>query len=364
MKAWDAMLRRVALLLGLLAMLALPAAAADPAKPAKPAGKPAASQLAVPLPPPAAGKGRTPPTALSLYPKALVIGTGVVTGVYFPAGGAICRLLNRGRADHGVRCLVEPSEGSVQNINALRAGDIDLAIIQSDTHFHALKGNDPFTPFGPFDELRSVFSIHTESLTILARSDSNIRSVKDLYGRRISLGPAGSGPHMMMEDVVAAMGWGGDALTEVNDLSMARQEEALCDGKVDAIAYTVGHPNGTIQSATTACDTVAVEIAGPEIDKMLASHPFYAKATIPGGLYAGNPVDVDSFGIKATLVATTRTDPETIYQLVKAVFENFEDFKRQHPVFYSLTKEQMIRDGMTAPIHQGAMRYFVEAGLL
>lgn len=325
---------------------------------------PAAAQQTVQTPlPPAASTDRAP-TALSLYPKALVLGTGVVTGVYFPAGGAICRLLNRGRADHGIRCLVEPSENSVQNLNALRAGDLDLAIIQSDWHFYALRGTGPFEPFGPFDELRSVFSVHTEPLTVLARADSNIRSVKDLYGRRISLGSVGSGPHMMMEDIVRAMGWEKDAVRAVNDLSMARQEEALCDGRVDAIAYTVGHPNGTIQSATTACDTVVVEIAGPEIQKMLASHPYYARGQIPGGLYAGNPTDVDSFGVKATLVASTRTDPDMIYQLVKATFENFEDFKRQHPVFYSLTKEQMIRDGMTAPIHQGAMRYYVEAGLL
>lgn len=296
----------------------------------------------------------------------VTIGTGGVTGVYYPTGGAICRLVNKGRKKHGIRCTVESTGGSVYNINTIRAGELDMGVAQSDWQFHAYNGSgrDEFIKAGPFKDLRAVFSIHPEPFTVVARADSGIRKFQDLKGKRVNIGNPGSGQRGTMEVVMAAMGWTKDDFKLASELKSAEQSKALCDNKIDAIVFTVGHPSGSIKEATTSCDSVIVEVSGSAVDKLVTDNDYYRYATIPGGMYRGNDSDARTFGVGATFVASTGLSNEMGYEIAKAVFENFDDFKKLHPAFANLKKKEMVRDGLSAPLHDGAARYYKEAGLL
>lgn len=294
----------------------------------------------------------------------ITIGTGGVTGVYYPAGGAICRLVNKGRDSHGYRCAVESTAGSIYNLNAIRNGDMEFGIVQSDWQYYAWNGTASFKQAGPFAELRSVFSIHSEGFTVVARRDSDIKTFQDLKGKRVNVGNPGSGQRATMDVVLDAFGWTMKDFASVGEFKPAEQAQALCDGKVDAVVYMVGHPNGAIQEATSSCDTVIVDVAGPEIDKLLTEHPYYAPTIIPGGLYDGNEQDVRTFGVKATLVTSEAVDDDAVYEVVKAVFENFEEFCNLHPAFTYLDPKRLPTEGNSAPLHAGAERYFKEKGLL
>lgn len=294
----------------------------------------------------------------------ITIGTGGVTGVYYPTGGAICRLVNKGRKEHGIRCSVESTGGSVYNINTIRAGELDMGVAQSDWQYHAYNGTSKFADAGPFKDLRAVFSVHPEPFTVVARADSGIKKFADLKGKRVNVGNPGSGQRGTMEVVMDAMGWKMDDFALASELKAAEQSQALCDNKIDAMIYTVGHPSGSIKEATTSCDSVIVEVSGPVIDKLIAENAYYRSAVIPGGMYRGSDGDVKTFGVGATFVSSTKAPADTVYQVVKAVFENFDDFKKLHPAFEDLDKAQMIKDGLSAPLHDGAAKYYREAGLL
>lgn len=294
----------------------------------------------------------------------ITIGTGGVTGVYYPTGGAICRLVNKDRKEHGIRCSVESTGGSVYNINALRAGELDMGVAQSDWQYHGYNGTSKFEEAGPFKELRAVFSIHPEPFTVVARADVGVKTFDDLKGKRVNVGNPGSGQRGTMEVVMNAKGWTMDDFSLASELKSAEQSKALCDNKIDAMVFTVGHPSGSIQEATTSCDSVIVEVSGPNVQMLVDENPYYRMATIPGGMYKGTDQDVTTFGVGATFVSSTAVPDEVVYQVVKAVFENFEDFKKLHPAFANLKKEEMIHDGLSAPLHSGAMKYYKEAGLM
>lgn len=291
------------------------------------------------------------------------IGTGGLTGVYYPTGGAICRLLNRGRKQHGIRCAVESTGGSIFNINAIRNNDLDFGIAQSDWQYYALKGESSFASQGPMPELRAVFSIHSEPFTVVARDDANINSFDDLKGKRVNIGNPGSGQRGTMEVLMAAKGWSLDDFSMTSELKANEQSHALCDNKVEAMVYTVGHPNASIEEAFASCDSHLVPVEGDAVDKLIRDNPFYAPALIPAGMYAANPKATPTFGVKATLVTDASMDEEVVYQLTRAVFENLDKLRQLHPAFAHLKAEDMLQ-GNAAPFHPGALRYYREAGLL
>jgi uncharacterized protein len=295
--------------------------------------------------------------------KLLTIGTAGVTGVYYPAGGAICRLVNRGRKEHGIRCSVESTGGSINNLEMIRKGDIELGVIQSDLLFHAYKGDEVFADVGADKKLRALFSLHSEPFTVVARKDSHITTFDDLKGKRVSFGAYGSGQRATMEELMKSKGWTNKSFSSVVDIKSNDITGALCGDKVDAIVFAGGHPNGAIQQITTACETTLVSVTGPVIDKMIQEHPYYTNAVIPGGMYAGNANDVETFGVKAVLVASSDLEENDAYLIVKAVFDNLDNFKTLHPVFASLDARHMVQDTDVAPFHPGAIRYFKEKGL-
>lgn len=294
----------------------------------------------------------------------VTIGTGGVTGVYYPTGGAICRLVNQGRREHGIRCSVESTGGSVYNINTIREGELEFGVAQSDWQFHAYNGTSRFEESGAFEGLRAVFSVHPEPFTVVARADSGITSIADLKGKRVNIGNPGSGQRGTMEVLMTALGWTTDDFTLATELKAAEQSAALCDNQIDAMVYTVGHPSGSISEATTACDSVLVEVSGEAVDGLIADNAFYRSATIPGGMYRGNDNDVTTFGVGATFVSSADVSDEVVYTLVKSVFDNIEDFRGLHPAFANLEAADMASAGLSAPLHDGAAKYYKEAGLI
>jgi TRAP transporter TAXI family solute receptor len=296
--------------------------------------------------------------------KFVTIGTGGVTGVYYPTGGAICRLVNKNRNKHGIRCSTESTGGSVFNLNTIRSGDLDMGVAQSDWQYHAYHGSSKFKDKGANRELRAIFSVHPEPFTVVARADSGIRNFGDLKGKRVNVGNPGSGQRGTMEVLMEALGWKMSDFALASELKSSEQSMALCDNKIDAMVFTVGHPSGSIKEATTSCDSVLVNVTGSAVDMLVAENDFYRTATIPGGMYSGNANDTKTFGVGATFVTSTRTPENVIYQVVKAVFENFDSFRKFHPAFRNLDKRQMIKDGLSAPLHAGAVKYYKEAGLM
>ncbi|MCK8483674.1 TAXI family TRAP transporter solute-binding subunit [Aliiroseovarius sp. S2029] len=294
----------------------------------------------------------------------ITIGTGGVTGVYYPTGGAICRLVNKGRKDHGVRCSVESTGGSVYNINTIREGELEFGVAQSDWQYHAYNGTSKFEEAGPFEGLRAVFSVHPEPFTVVARADSGIKTFEDLKGKRVNIGNPGSGQRGTMEVLMDALGWTTGDFALATELKASEQSAALCDNQIDAMVYTVGHPSGSIQEATTACDSVLVEVAGDVVNKLVEENSFYRTATIPGGMYRGNDEDTKTFGVGATFVSSDQVSEDAVYAVVSSVFENFEDFKGLHPAFANLDPKEMATAGLSAPLHPGAEKYYKEKGLI
>jgi uncharacterized protein len=301
-------------------------------------------------------------SAVQAEEKFVTIGTGGQTGVYYVAGQSICRFLNRGASEHGIKCNAPASGGGVANVNGIRSGEFNFGIMQSDHQYKAMTGATPFEKEGAMQDLRAVFSLQSEVFTVLARRDAKIASFDDLKGKRVNIGNPGSGQRDTLDEIMAVKGWERSVFTLAAELKPAEQASALGDNNIDAMTYFVGHPNGAIQEATTTTDAVLVPVTGPEIDQLLAAKSYYTKAEIPGGLYRGNDAPTPSIGGKAVLSTSAKASPEMVYQLVKSVFDNIDRFKRLHPAFADLKEEDMIKVGLSAPLHEGAVRYYKERG--
>ena len=304
------------------------------------------------------------PTPVVAKTTFVTIGTGGITGVYYPTGGAIARIVNKKRKVYGIRCTVESTGGSVFNVNAVMAGDLEFGVVQSDRQFQAIKGMAEWKDKGPQKDLRAVFTIHPESITLVAADDAGIKSINDLRGKRVNIGNPGSGQRQNSIDGLMNAGINYEKDLKAEGVKAAEAPGLLQDGRIDAFFYTVGHPSGAIKEATAGRRKVHfVPITG--VDKLLKKYPYYAKAMIPIKLYPGatNTKDVQTFGVKATFVTSAKVPDRVVYAITKEVFDNFEAFKKLHPAYQVLTKKNML-EGMSAPIHPGAMKYYKEAGLM
>lgn len=304
------------------------------------------------------------PTTAQAKTTFITIGTGGITGVYYPTGGAIAKIVNKKKKEYGIRCTVESTGGSVFNVNAIMAGDLEFGVVQSDRQFQAINGSpDSEWAGNPQKDLRAVFSIHPESITLVAAVDADIKDITDLKGKRVNIGNPGSGQRQNSIDALTAVGIDYEKDLNAEGIKASESAGLLQDGRIDAFFYTVGHPNGSIKEATSGKRKVRfASIVG--VDKLLEKYPYYAKAFIPVNLYPGavNDKDVQTFGVKATFVTSAKVPDNVVYAITKEVFDNFEDFKKLHPAYQVLTKEGML-EGLSAPIHAGAMKYYKEAGL-
>lgn len=294
----------------------------------------------------------------------VTIGTGGITGVYYPTGGAISKIVNKKRKEYGIRATVESTGGSVFNVNAVIAGDLEFGIVQSDRQYQAIKGLAEWKDKGVQEDLRAVFTIHPESITLVAADDAGIDTIQDLKGKRVNIGNPGSGQRQNSIDALANAGINYETDLQAEGVKAAEAPGLLQDGRIDAFFYTVGHPSGAIKEATAGKRKVHfVPITG--VDNLLDKYPYYARAKIPIKLYPGatNKEDVETFGVKATFVTSAKVSEDVVYAVTKEVFENFEAFKKLHPAYQVLTKKNML-EGMSASIHPGAMKYYKEVGLM
>jgi len=305
-----------------------------------------------------------PATPALAADQQITIGTGSRAGVYYQIGRGLCRLLARSSNGQAPDCLALSTPGSIANLRDLRAGKLQFAVAQSDWQYHALNGSSDFADDNPDPDLRALFSVHGEAFTLVARRDAEIEQLDDLVAKRVNIGNPGSGQRGTMEILMFAMGWEKSTFSLTEELPASQQSLALCHDRIQAMVYTAGHPNDSVAQAVRLCDAVLVEVSGRPIDILVAKYPFYARMEIPGGLYAGNPHDVRTFGVKATVVSSAKVDADTVYALTKAVFENLGSFRRLHPAFSHLIPERMITDGLSAPLHEGARRYYKERGWL
>jgi len=296
--------------------------------------------------------------------KFVTIGTGGVTGVYYAVGGAICRLVNKDRKTHGIRCSVESTGGSIYNINAIKSGEQEFGMTQSDWQFHATKGTSNFKDAGPYGDLRAVFSVHPEPFTVLARKEAGITKFEDFKGKRFNIGNPGSGTLASMQEFLTALGWKNSDFALAAQLKADEHGSALCDNKIDGFFYGVGHPSANIQDPITTCGAKLVPLTGAAVDKLVASAPFYAKVNIPGGIYPNHANPTPTYGVLATMVSSAKVPDEVVYTVTKAVFENFDEFKKLHPAFTGLAPPNMVKDGNSAPLHAGAAKYYKEKGWL
>ncbi len=292
------------------------------------------------------------------------IGTGGLTGVYYPTGGAISRIVNQKEAEYGLKVTVESTGGSVFNINAVLSGDLEFGIAQSDRQSQALKGEAEWSDRGPQEDLMVVCALHPESITLVAAEDAGIRSIEDLRGKRVNIGDPGSGNRGNAIDALSTAGLDWEKDIQAEQLKAVESAKLLQDGRIDAYFYTVGHPNGSVLEATSGTRKVRF-IPITNVDDLIKEYPYYARSVIPKSLYpsATNEGDVATYGVKATLITSAQVSEDIVYAVTKEIFDNLEDFKALHPAFMVLTKENML-EGNTAPYHPGALKYFKEAGLI
>lgn len=311
-------------------------------------------------PPPAA----TPPIAREVPApgRAVNIDTGTTAGIYHAAGAAICRVLGRSAEGRGTACEVLFSPGSQQNVERLKRGEVNFALLQSDVQFFAYRGERVFGDLGPMPGLRHVATLHPEALTVVAARDSNIRTAADVYGRRVNLGQLGSGTFVIRE-LLASIDTNIATIRAVPDLRTQLTADALCDGRIDAFAFVAGNPNPLVRQATRDCAAYLVPVAGPVIDRLVAAYPFYTRMTIPGGLYGGNPQPVPTVGVHATLVTRADVPADLVHEVAQALYTQLAELRRLHLAFKDLDAAALAAACNTAPLHEGAARYLKEAGI-
>lgn len=304
---------------------------------------------------------QAPAAAPASTQKLVMIGTGSLVGIYNPAGGAVCRLVNRDRKVHGVRCSVDSTDGSGANIEALRDGTYEMAIVQSDVVWIAARGEGPYAQRGRFEDLRTVFALHPEPITVVARKEANIRRLRDLAGRRVFLGEPGSGTRQSLEAIMK--------LLEVQvsdaplpDLKGGEDGAALCDGRIEAFVRIIGHPTDAVRLPAAICGARLVPVSGETVDRIIKARPYYAPAQIAGNLYPSNPQDTSSFGVRAVLVTTAKLPASDVYAMAKSVFDNFQELRKLHPALDGLNHTAMIGVDAIAPLHEGAARLYREKG--
>ena len=296
------------------------------------------------------------------------VGAGDRTGPYYAFGRGICRLLTR-KIDGATCSLLPTPRGdaaeSYSNLINIRNGAADIGLARSDWHYFGVTGSGPLKHVHEkLDTLRSLFSIHSQSVTLLARRDSGIKTLDDLAGKRVNIGRAYSDDRKSIDLVMAAKKWAPKDFLLAEKMSRGEQTLAFCNDQIQAMFFTVTHPDAAIRRAAEICDADLVNLGGDAINGILAAKPYLASATIPKGTYPGMNATIKSFGATITIVTSSDASDELIYSITKAVFENLPELEKIHPALRNLDPKLMVRNGLTAPIHDGAMRYYREKGLL
>jgi len=295
----------------------------------------------------------------------ITVGTSDVNSVFYQAGGAVCDLVNAGRAENQIRCTVASTGGSLANLAALRHGERALGFAHADIAEAAYQGTGIFEKKKAFTGLRTVLALNPETVTVVARDDAGIDTVQDLQGKRVNIGGESSDQRASVRSLMDALGWTPDDFAKTPDIKPAEQPQALCDGRLDAAVFVTGHPSNIVAQALS-CNTHLVPVRGPAIDRLVRSNKYYESTVIPGGTYTGQSGDVPTYGMSSLLLSSTNTSRDVIYEVTKAVFGHLKAFRKWHPAFARLTATGMARgtQAIDAPVHPGAAMYYKDKHLL
>lgn len=309
----------------------------------------------------------SPLQAQAQSPTFVNIGTAGIGGGYYPTGGFVCNLVNKSRKalGHNIRCTVESTAGSVANLRSIAAGQTEVAVVQADWQHHAYQGTSVFKDIGAQKNLRFVMGLHADVFHIVAQANSGIKSFADLKGKSVNTGNVGSGTEATIYMVMGRYGLDPKSyFGQETKLTSREQASALCDGKIDAFIYPTGVTAASITEATNTCATTIGSWSDSTIKALTDEFGYFVPVTIPAGVYQGNPNAVQSWGMPATMVSTTRMSDDTIYYLVKSVADNFADFKKVSTLYLALNREDLATNGRSVPFHAGAEKYYKEAGLI
>ncbi len=304
----------------------------------------------------------------SSFAADVLVGASSSAAVHFDVARAVCRQIEV--AKDTVTCEAQAIEGGdaaepIAILSGVRTGLIEIGIVPADWQYHAYNGTGPFEFMDvKFDNIRSLFSLHSETFTLIARRDSGIDKLDDLAGKRVSIGNPGTNRRAIMDMVMAAKGWTEDSFQLTEELTELEQSLALCHGRVQAIVLSVAHPDASLAKTLELCDAKPVEVTGAEIDKLIADSGYLVATEIPGGRYANIGDATKTFGVVLTAVASEDLADDDAYSFVKAVFDNLDNFKKLHPALRNLVPDRMVTDGLSAPLHPGALRYFKERGMM
>ena len=291
----------------------------------------------------------------------ITIGTGSVTGIYYTTGGSICRLVNKYK-DSTIRCSIQSTEGSLYNLNSVNNKDLDFAIVQSDILYQASHNKNNFKN-SSYSKVKSIMAIYPELLTLVTKKDANINTIMDIKNKRINLGSSGSGNETTALTLFNEIGLTKNDLKEASSYNASEMSDALKNNKIDGYFYMVGHPTSTIKDSSSSVNIKIIPIENEITNKLIEKYPYFTKGNIPGGIYKGQVEDIPTFGVKAVLVVNEKVNEKIVYALVKAVLENFDEFKKLHPAYSNITKESLL-EGLSAPLHEGAKKYYEEIGLI
>ena len=300
-------------------------------------------------------------TCSPLQAVEILIGSGSTNGHYARLSTAICRIINRNVSD--LECRLHETADSISNLGNVQGGSLELGIVRSDQQHHAVTQSGPFEFVDiSYDRVRALFSLHVDPFTVVARNDSGIQRLNDLKGRRVNIGNPGSRQRLAMEVVMSAKGWSKQDFQLVTELPLSQHSLALCHDRVQAIVLTEVHPNPSIKKAVALCDAKLVDTSGPVIDALIKDYAYYGHTVIPGSLYDQNGKSIETFGLMATVISSKDVEADLIYEVVKGFFEHLDEYQRLYVQGDLLTPEKMVTRGLSAPLHEGALRYYREKG--
>ncbi|HOA15179.1 MAG TPA: TAXI family TRAP transporter solute-binding subunit [Bacillota bacterium] len=293
----------------------------------------------------------------------LTLGTGGVAGTYFPLGGVIAGVINKYNPNYNMNAV--STGASVANLNGLKAGDFDLIIVQNDTAYFMYNGSEGSQFAGAaYKGFGAICNLYPEPLQIVVRYDSDIKTFADLKGKRVSVGDAGSGTEVNARQLFEVYGMDYKKDTKYEYSSFAQASAKFKDGGLDAFFVTGGVPTAAITETAVTHKIRILSIEDAKIAEIQKKLPFLAATTIPAKAYGANQPDgAKTVAVMAILVASNNVNTTVVYDITKTIFEKTADIAAGHAKGASIKLAEAI-DGLGAPLHPGALKYFKEKGLV
>lgn len=292
-------------------------------------------------------------------PKQLIIGTGSMSGVYYPIGGAIATIINE--KVQGVSATIQSTAGGVENLRLLKQKEIDVGMVGTSTAFYAYDGIEVFKD-EKIDTIRGLAVLYPQPVQIVVAKDSPVQSFHDLVGKKVGVGPPASGDEAVFRELMSVAGYTYDDF-EPQYISFSEQSSAFKDRQLDAMTFTAGVPTSGILDVASVKDVRLIPLDGELRENLLKKFPYYTKGIIPKGTYPGQDTDVETIIMPAYLVCSSDLSDEHVYAMLSALYENLDELAKAHAQGKNITLEGALQ-GSSIPLHPGAEKFYREKGLL